>query len=522
MFAQELIEALPPELPEGPLYATRPDFFGRSTYTLTTRYQHKPHGVLFYRSNDEALLNALYEKDTVRIIRERLAEFGGNNENYLTNRWQNFLDFEELESTGDYKIYPPEEVSEDGYKFPNPDKKALFDWANQILEGLGEQPIDGEPGTIPAGGPQILNFVKGAIYNAFVSLTEVPILYQYLKDIDYQPVDKPQVIRDRNGYTLHTGSEEFEMAPMMKVIGLPPNNQTLFADFKLDGTSNNLYFYGLKELSSQMNMSPFIPFLGPIKLVNTNAPEMPEIKRIIPVLENQVIGISPAIQLEINAFPAVQNIKKVTIYRANNYLDAQSIQTMQLVKIVDLEEENIIDEPIWTVTDHFEDLTEIPYGDGLFYRVTVYREVRCANTNGNTVIEYAPSQASKIVASLMVEANPPQSPELKFISTEPDSNDEIHSVSLKWSKTAYKAKYHIYKMNSQGNWVEIHQFQTNDDQIELSLADTDLQSDTLKMVNDNGDTVYHHFKVIAKNTVAMLSTEENILTIFNEDDWIEI
>ncbi|MDP2161515.1 MAG: hypothetical protein Q8K02_13600, partial [Flavobacterium sp.] len=212
----------------------------------------------------------------------------------------------------------------------------------------------------------------------------------------------------------------------------------------------------------------------------------------------------------------------ITIYRAKSFLDAQSVQTMQLVKIVDLEDENLLNEPIWTVTDNFEDLTEIPYGDGLFYRVTASREVRYANSEGNTVIEYAPSQASKIVASLMMEANAPQSPVLKFLSTEPDSNDEIHSVSLKWSKTAYKAKYHVYKMNSQGNWTEIHLFQTNDDEIELSLIDTELQSDILKLINDDGGTIYHHFKVIAENTAGMLSIEEIILTIFNEDDWIEI
>ncbi|MDP2162057.1 MAG: Ig-like domain-containing protein, partial [Flavobacterium sp.] len=316
MFAQELIEALPPELPEGPLYATRPDFFGRSTYTLTTKYQHKPHGVLFYRSNDEALLNALYKKDTIKGIRESLEIFGGNNEEYLTNRWNNFLNFNELAADGDYKVYPPADISPDGYKFPNPDKPTFFDWANHILAELDEPLITDEPGTLTVGDPKIIHFVKGVIYNAFVSLTEVPILYQYINGDNYKPVDKPQVIKDRNGHALNPGSEDFEMAPMMKIISTTPPHQTLFTDFKLDGTSNNLYFYGVKELSTQMNMSPFSPFLGPIKLVNTNAPEAPEIKRIVPVLENLVLGISPEIQLEINAFPRVQNVKKITIYRA--------------------------------------------------------------------------------------------------------------------------------------------------------------------------------------------------------------
>lgn len=523
MFAQELIDALPPEQPEGPLYATRPDFFGRATYTLTTQYRHKPHGVLFYRSNDEALLNALYEKDTIKGIRESLQTLGGNNEEYLTNRWENFLDFNTLTADGDYKVYPPIGVSPGGYKFPNPDKQAFFDWANSILQKLGQPLITDNPGSLTVGNPKIINFVRGAIYNAFVSLTEMPILYQYLEGKNYSPVDKPQVVKDRNGNILQPGSEDFEMAPMMKVISKAPEpNETLFTDFKLDGTSNNLYFYGVKELSTQMKMSDFSLFLGPIKLVNTNAPEKPEIKRIIPVLENIVLGISPKIQLEVNAYPKVQNVKKLTIYRAYTMLDAQSVQTMQLVKIVDLKDEGILDEPVWTVSDNFDDLTEIPYGDGLFYRVTVSREVKYADSLGNTVVEYAPSLASKIVATLMVEATAPQSPVLKFLSTPPDFNDEIHSVSLQWAKTAYNAIYHVYKMNSQGNWTEIHQFQTNDDVVQLPLTDTDLQSGTLKIVNDEEETIYHHFKVLVENTAGMLSVAENILTIFNEDYWIKI
>lgn len=521
MFAQELVEAFPPQQPKGAKYATRPDFFGRSTYTLTTKYEHKPHGVLFYRSNDEALLNALYEKNTIKDIRENLEVLGGNNEEFLTDRWENFLRVDELATDGDFKVFPPINVSPEGYKFPNPDKQAFFDWANHILSELEEPIITDTPGSLPVGSPKILQFVKGAIYNAFVSLTEVPILYQYLNGKDYQLMDKPQVIKDRNGHILKPGSEDFEMAPMMKLTE-EPDYETLFTDFKLDGTSNNLYFYGVKELSTQMNMSDFSLFLGPIKLVNTNAPETPEIKRIIPVLENPVLGISPMIQLEINAFSKVQNIKKISIYRADTFLDAQSVQTMQLVKIVDLEDENILDEPIWTVTDNFEDLIEIPYGDGLFYKVTASREVRYADANGITIVEYAPSQASKIVASLMMEANAPLSPVLKFLSTAEDSNNEIHSVSLKWSKSAYKAKYHLYKMNSQGNWTEIHQLQTNEDDIVLALVDTDLQSGTLALTDDDGNTMYHHFKVIAENTAGMLSTDENILTIFNEDDWIII
>ncbi len=536
MFAHEMIEALPPEQPEGALYATRPDFFGRSTYTLTTKYQHQPHGVLFYRANDEALLNVLYKKTTIRDIREILKGLGGNEESYFTNRWQNFLNFSELMDNGDYTKYPPEDIDPDNsYKFPNPDKLAFFEFANEIIDRLNSSLIDppsppiplfnvdeSDPdtdiGAIAAGDPRIFSFVKGAIYNAFVPLTEVPIVYQFIKDNSYTPINKKQIVRDRNGYVLSPTHEDFEMAPMMKTIGTNPH-ETQFTDFNLDGTSNNIYFYGVREVSSQMKMGAYSPFLGPIKLVNTNAPEAPEVKRIMPVLENVVLETPPSIQLEINAYPEIQNIKKLTVYRSFNKLDAQSIRTMQLVKVVDLETEGIINEAIWRVHDLFEDLAEVPFGEGFFYRITVSRKVEYADKDGNVIIEYQPSQASKIVASMMVEVANPPAPILSFISDPIAPNQQdLPNVVLQWQKTCYNGKYHLYKMNSQGNWVKIHELNSNQDTISLPLADTDLNSGTLQVRNDEYDSTYHHFKVVAENTSGMFSTEEHILTILENID----
>lgn len=531
MFAQEMIQPEIPKQPQGTLYATRPDFFGRSTYTITTEYEHQPHGVLFYRANDEALLNALYSKDTVKFIREQLKVLEGNDEAWFTDRWQNFLDFSALEN-GDYEEYPPESEEIDfRFKFPNPDKLGLFEWANEIITRINENqafvqnPLldlfnvnlndsNNDLGAFSVGDPRIFGFVKGAIYNAFVPLTKVPIIYQHIELSDYTPVNEKQVVRDKNGYVLSPADEEFKMAPMMKRISNAPH-QTQFVDFNLDGTSNNIYFYGVRELGSQMKMGDYSPFLGPIKLVNTNPPETPEVKRIMPVLENQILGIDPKIQLEINAYPEVQNIKKLTIHRAFNKLDAQSVRTMQVVKIIDLEEEGIISNSVWKVNDTFEDLQEVPYGEGLFYRITVSRKVEYADKNGNVVIEYQPSQVSKIVASMMVESANPVSPILSFTSDPLPEEDitEVNNIVLQWNKTCYNGKYYIYKMNSQGNWVKIYEIRSNSNTIALPLVDTNLGSGTLQVRNEDNNTIYHHFKAIAENSSGMLSTEEYILTI---------
>jgi hypothetical protein len=516
MFAQEQVEAIPPLLPLGALYATRPDFFGRSTYTFKTKYTHKPHGVLSYRSNDEALLDALYEQTTVAQIKEHLKALGGNDELFLTNRWQNFFDFTALAANGIYQAYPPNDPI-NGYRFPNPDKRAFFDWANDILGRLGRPLITETPGTLQPGDNKIREFVKGAVYNAFVPLTEVPVIYQHIKGADHQPEGKKQKIRDKNGNVLKPSDPDFDMAPMMKVTG-GTGDETSFTDFNLDGTSNNLYFYGVRELNTQMKMSDFSPFLGPVKLVNTNPPEAPEVKRIMPVLENTVLGIPPHIQLEINAYAEIQQVKKVNIYRALTQLDAQSVRTMKLVKIVDLEAAGILANSVWQVEDGFEDLLEVPYGEGLFYRLTVSRKIEYADKDGNVLIEYAPSQASKLAASMIVESSNPPSPVLTYTSNPVGLDGLLHNVVINWNKTGYKCKYHLYKMNSAGNWVKIHELTSNSPVISLPLSATDLQSGTLTIFNTDGTVMYHHFKVVAENTAGMLSIEENILTIPDSSD----
>ncbi len=522
MFAQELADALVPLPPEGALYATRPDTFGRATYTFTTKYGHQPHGVLMYRSNDEALLNVLYEQTTVAQIRAALKALGGNDEVFMANRWRNFLDFTALSINGDYLPYPP--ATPGNYKFPNPDKQALFDWANSILQKLGLPLITEAPGTLAAGHARIFNFVKGAIYNAFVPLTELPVIYQYIKPPNYIPVAKAQTIRDRDGNLLKPSLDpgaEFDMAPMMKRTG-GTGFETQFTDFTLDGTSANIYFYGCKELNLQMKMSDFSPFLGPVKLVNTNPPEAPEIKRIMPVLMDVIYDVSPSIQLEVNAYPEVQNVRKLTIYRAYNKLDAQSVRTMVQVKVIDLDAAGLTGDPVWLVNDTFDDLTEIPYSEALYYRVTVSRKVEYADKNGAVITEYAPSLPSKLSATVMIEGFNPDTPRLKYISEPITGAGVLNQVMLTWNKCGYKCTYHVYKMNASGNWTKIHQLTGNDPVFYLLLVNTDLQSSTLNTRDADNNIVYHHFKVVAENTAGMLSLEENVLTIPDTANWIDI
>ncbi|WP_281322475.1 hypothetical protein [Flavobacterium aestivum] len=536
MYAVRIEEPVRPEQPEGALYATRPDFFKRSTYTFTTKYNHKPYGVLHYRASDEAILSTLYERGTITTIREKLKLLGGNNETYFTNRWENFLDFNTLETQANYTEFPTEGDPLLKFRLPVPDNVQLIksindfiDWHNQTqnktvakissLSALNQVIIstaDGIEQNLLA-----IHFIEQAIHSAFVPLTEVPVIYDFINDDPtYVPIAKKQTIKDKNGHILKPTDPDFDMAPMMKIVDIA-ENKVQFTDFSLDGTSNNFYFYGVREMDIKMNFGEFSPFKGPIKLVSSNPPQAPEIKRIMPVLENPVLGIKPAIQIELNPYHPEHKIKKISIYRATSMLNAQSIRTMTLAKEVVISEDTLSPdfENIWSVYDEFEDLESIPFGDGLFYRLTVSREIEYADPSSSELnpiinIDYTPSQPSKITATVIADAVSPQSPVLHATGTPTGANESVlKPVVFNWEKTVHNGKYHLYKMNNQGNWDKIHETVSNGNAIVQPLLETKLGSDELIIKTVDAERIYHHFKVISVNSSGMYSSEEKIITL---------
>jgi hypothetical protein len=501
MFAQEEIAPLVPQQPLGALYATRPDNFGKATYTFTTQFNQTPHGTLFYRADDNAILDALYTLETVKEIKTALA---GSDSDFLPNRWQNLLSFDytypanSFQTDGLFAIFP--ETAE-GYRFPNPNNPLLF--------------IPGEtPGNLTPGS--IAGRIKVVVMENFVQLTEIPILYEHINGATYNPIPKKQVIRDRNGQLLAPNHPDFDMAPMAKI---PNQNSVQFTDFTLDGTSNNSYFYTTREIGNTMKMSDYSPILGPVNLVNTNPTIAPGIQQVVPVLENTALGIAPGIEVSINAYPLIENIKRVYLYRALNASDALNIRSMQLVKEIDPGTTN----NIWRIIDDFTDLTEIPFGDPLFYKVAVAREIRYADKDDSsiTVTDYVSSIPSKLMVTAIVENTNPTAPTLTFTADPVNAAFEMQNVILQFNKTVYKGKYLLFKLNNQGQWVKIYEVATNEEVISIPLDTTDLGSGTLLIedsLNDN-QSIYHQFKVDVENTAGLISQESNILTIPTTNDF---
>ncbi len=557
IFANAIIEAIQPQKPSGGFYATRPDYFGKASYTFNTKYGtaeeiHKPYSVQFNRASDIQFLTAIYNNEvqqyvpnqepTLNTLQEVMRNiFMNGEEDFYVDRWNDLLSFNY--PTGQFGIF-------NNVSLPLPDNPKFIENINLFVDAhndfynnspvqighisvpiinLNETVIPEVilPGNIVRNGElKIKDFVKEVLLNCFVPLTEVPIIYNYVKPHPYKPIPKKQVVRDRNGYLLKPTLEadsDFDMAPMMKRID-PPNSQfeSQFTDFGLDGASNAKYFYAVREINNQLKTSDYSEILGPISLVNTAPPVAPEIIKVIPVLENRTLGIVPSVQLQINAYPKAQNIAKISIYRADNPSDALSIRTMKQIKVLDLEVENLVDETKWIFEDDFTDLVEVPFGDALFYRLTVSRRIRYNDKELLNIVDYTPSEASKLIITNIVENYSPQSPKLNYFSEPLNSNNELTHVILHWEKMCYKAKYHLHKMNSQGNWVKIHELQTNDQDIYLPLEFTDLESGTLSIMDSQGKKIYHHFKVITENTAGMMSSQEKILTLHNEADWQDI
>ena len=587
-----------PEQPKGSLYATRPDFYGKSTYSFTTKFKQRPYSVQFYRTDNNALLSALYEQEKINEISEKFLLLGGNNERFLANRWTNFFDFETLKSDGEYKTYPelvrtPKENSETveetakekselisgerppvptqkGYALPLPNKKAFFEGINNFIkkhkENTGQSVAfikEIDYGTlrldhivIPAvSGVNeemlLIDFIKETLDYTFVPLTEIPVIYQHVKQTPHLPVNKKQSIRDKSGYLLKTTDPDFDMAPMMTILD-EKLNTTLVTDFTLNGTTNGLYFYSSREIGSQMKMSELSKVLGPVKLVDSNPPEAAKIMSGLPILENKTLGIAPKIKIEVLAFPDFARISRINIYRTTNRLDAESVLAMKQVKTALISEIELSDNGAWSIYDELEDFDQIPFGDTFYYRVTVEKEIQYAdpktNPDGsqNIITDYAPSQASKILALMLAETSNPESPEISY-SVEPYvGDDEISNITLKWEQTCYKGKYHFYMMSDAGNWKEIARIDvdkndttianvftlvegvwTSYDQISLSnrniwLPFDYLGLDSLPLYDKEGNRKYHHFKVVAENTSGMFSTEEKIFTIYRKDDSINL
>lgn len=495
IIAMELVDPIPPEAPGGADYATRPDYYYKSTYTFTMQFAHQPFAVAVYRATEDSILRALYSDATIAVIRIDLKNLG-EDDPYRSDRWKNLVSLDYIyddpskpfydgtgsNANGTFRRFPREAGN---YRFPKPDKIGVFSGTD-------------EPGTV-------LQEVKNAIYEIFTPLTEQPLLYQYIQGGSYQPIPKPQTIRDKFGDMLHPTDPEFDQAPMAKNLG---GNKIRFTDFTLDGSSNMLYFYLGREISNRGKMSDPSPISGPIFLINTKPGDAPGIKKIYSIPKGPGTD-NPSIEFEINGYAGEQKIRKVEIYRSTIPKDALTVRTMLKVKTVDLVSERMAESVNYKIRDDFEDGI-IPYGDPLYYRIIALREVR--NAKGQA--EFAPSLPSKLLMTSMIDTENPPAPKPRFTADLPSGVPTVISnVVIEWDTTVYNGTYYLEKMNNSGNWNTIYIIKSNDSTISVDLSTTDLGSNILQKQNDDGEVLYNRFRVRVENSSGLFGLNDIYLRI---------
>lgn len=490
LHALEIINPEPPQLPTGPTYATPPDFYSRSTYSFTTEFRAETFAAIFYRADVNAVLKALYKPETYQLLRDELPT--PDADDFYSNRIQAIISFD-YNTSNDY--FTPYDLDGTPYIFPKPDNP-----------DYGFDPNANVPGNINPNPTDMVELITAAVHAAFVPLTEQPLIYSFIQGGDYVPQPKKQTIRDKYGKLLDPTDPDYDLAPMAKRID--GTNEVLFTDFTLDGemSVHTTYLYCVREMGNRMMLSEPSPILGPIQLINTNPPDAPIVRKFTTQLADALTGSVTAVNFEVNAYPVSGNIKKIQIHRAWRAVDALHPRTMTLAQEIDITDNNTVNGVIG-IQDDFSDLTFIPYGDPLFYRIVALREVIYEDIDNNTVIAQVPSKPSKTLLSNVVDVFNPEPPQLEqFGGTL--NNDEIQSLALKWNKTAHNATYYLFQMNSLGNWNKITEIRSNNEN-DLHFTFTD----PVPKADEDGDTIYQRFKVTVENSSGLLNLMEKILTL---------
>ena len=483
LLAQELRDPVPPGVPAGPLFATRPDFYGKATYTFDVDV-NAPFSLVFYRGTDRGILDALYTPSTSAQILADLAALETPDSDFDNSRWRD-LAGGVTDSTDHFPQYVP-----GGYRFPVPDNDRYIlpneDPAVKIRPFIF--------GTLPG---QIIHSVRRAIEGSFVPLTTIPIIYSFLT-AGTVTSSRPPVTRDLGGNVLLPGDPGYDPWPMAVRL---PGGGVRFTDYALDGAALDRYFYFGIELSNRMIRSERGPIAGPVTLVNSSPPVAPVIRDLRVRTANPVMGLRAAVVFAVNPYLDSDSVVAFRVYRTASAPAAATVRDMELAKTIEVGEE---------VLDDFEGLDFPPFGDTLFYRIVALRKF--VNENGED--ELAPSFPSAVREVTLIDDVVPPPPDLGYSFGTPSGSPLLlPGVTLTWSRTAWNPRYHVFKMNARGNWVKVHTLATNAPLITVDLADTELATNVLAKQNSAGATIYHRFKVVTENSSGLLSNKEKPLVI---------
>lgn len=504
VFAQKVTIPVAPGKPIGPVYATRPNYFGKSSYTFDTKVNttnnRSPYSMVFYRASDDAILDLLYSKDTILEIK---AAFSGLPQSLVNDQqlWDILINaIPDPENPGIFKVL---NTTDGTFPWPLPDNPDFYIQFETNLplrpeyityplckpfaveNGLALNAVVNVYGTNMTG----IELVKMAVQNAFTPLNEQPPLYGHFNSSSRQTSPAPSIIRDTNGHLLNPLTND--IYPMIRKFEDNGSTIVRFTDYNLDGASINKYFYRAMELDDKFKFSPPSGTLGPVILVNSLAPDQPQIRKVLTQLPDLITETPAAVLFELN--PYINNLKvsKFEVYRAVNPNNALSVRTMQKVKVI------AVNEPI---IDDFENDPFPLYGEELHYRLVAIREITDVADimiSDETLVIDAPSKPSDIVRTTIADSINPKAPELSFVfgNVTPGTYQD---VEILWSATCYNGTYTLQKMNSKGNWNEVFKIKQPSGLMSYTVL-------TLPREDDNGNPIYHRYRVIVENSSGLFN-----------------
>lgn len=512
--ARAIQQPLAPAVPLGPTYASRPDFYGKASYTFDTAIAptHVPYGMFFYRADEMALLLALYRLSTITNDIVPYLPEQRSDDPFLEARWQGLLQVT-LEGDGSkrFKAYG-------GFRFPLPDKGLEVRYAGPYKDDFNNVKLPGD----------MVDAVKEALHNAFVPLTSS---YVALRDVKTSPTlqtsPKKPTLRRSNGEPLDQSIPEdlvlYDPYPMIRLSDpADVNKRVRFTDYTLDGASRNVYFYCTREVSSGLGAGAPSPVKGPVRLVNTAPPIAPAILKVRAQPENAVLETKPEVSIQLNPPPAGERIRRIWLYRALNDADARTLRTMKQLPEIVLAGDLPTDVP-FEVRDRFADLApgeSIPYGGPIYYRVVIGR--RITNEHGDP--EYVMSVPSETVLVSIKDTVNPKAPTLDMLkqvvtAPAPDAPKPLKftDVKLEWDQTTYNATYRLYKMSPQGQWTLVTTVAPphapGKITYDWSADSAHTENPDLLKLDENHNVIYHRFKVVVINSSGLVSIVDEILVI---------
>lgn len=505
--ARRIVEPVTPEPLNVPEFATRPDFYGKSSCSLdlplAAGRTDTPYALVFYRGDEQAVLRALYSTTTLET--QILPNLKDRDEDPdFDARWAGLVSVEVETSgpdAGKFKQYGT-------FRFPPPDNPdvEVFD---PKAGGAKRKPfvpvrLPGDPQT--ATLPSAADDIREVLAKTFVPLTDQPVLFSLVHADDALATSSARpILRDDNGDLLQPTDPRLDAYPMVRWR----NNGGItirFTDYSLDGASRNVFFYCARELSNTLAPGKPSTIAGPVKLVNTTPPLTPDIRHVR--AETGLAGLPrPAVAFTITPYAASERIETLQVYRAATLAQAASIRTMTLAAEIPVDDVTVTAED-WLLRDEFADI-DPPYGAPVYYRLVAVRTVRYTHL-GEAREDAIASHPSDLVLVNIVDTSNPPAPVITATYTEHQNGgvvDELQDVVLSWHPTLPGGSYTLYAMGARGNWKVLASVPAAQVQDPMTY-----QAGTLVKLRD-GATVYHRFKVVATNSYGLQSKGESIKTL---------